>query len=211
MQREPTGYRNPLSVPILITIKPTLIARQDSRNAIRTSLCTPNRQSKKAQLRPPISPRPGYYNPFRWDVTRGMNSVSRHAVIHRQWRCKCLSNPLSRETTGPLPLSFFYREPLASFYLAPSSLFFHPSADIFPASVFYSPRIRDRRELAGIVNHGYWTVSILLPLARIAIKRILDIRRPAIPREGLDHFHASLSPTLCTCVSACCVAITDKR
>lgn len=106
--------------------------------------------------------------------------------------------------------SLFFCASLAFFYLALLLTFLPPLLPP-PVSVFYSSRIRDRRELAGIVNHGYWTVSIFLPFAGIAIKGIFNIRHPAIPPGWWDRFHASLSPTLCTCASACRVVITDKR
>lgn len=95
------------------------------------------------------------------------------------------------------------------------SFFFLPASRSFPSHppCLYSPRIRDRRELAGIVNHGYWTVSILLPLAGIAIRGILDIHpsRDTEKRGRIDHFHASLSPTLCMRASARRVVIIDKH
>lgn len=50
----------------------------------------------------------------------GYNAARRHTVIHRRWRCKCLTNPLSRGTTGSRSFSratsrLFISRPLLSF------------------------------------------------------------------------------------------------
>lgn len=104
--------------------------------------------------------------------------------------------------------SFFVR--VSPFYL--TLLTFLPPSRLSQTPVFYSPWIRDRRELAGIVNHGYWTVSILLPLAGIAIKGILDIRHPVMPRGEVGSFsRLIITDFVHVHFGMSHVVITDKR
>lgn len=105
--------------------------------------------------------------PFRRDITLGMHYNSRHGVIHgRLWRCKCLSTPLSRETTGPR--LFFPRYP--SFYLALLTALFVALFSFFSRLLAALPAGESATdELAGTVNHG-----ILVGVDSFASRRVPD-------------------------------------